>query len=31
MDWGDWEDWFIHCVSFALVVFWIAGICAGWF
>ena len=31
MDWGDWEDWLIHGVSFALVVFWIAGVCAGWF
>jgi len=31
MDWGDWQDWFIHGVSFALVVFWIVGVCAGWF
>ena len=31
MDWGDWEDWLIHGVSFALVVGWIVGICAGVF
>ena len=31
MDWGDWEDWLIHGVSFALVVGWIAGGYVGWF
>ena len=31
MDWGDWEDWLIHGVSFALVVGWIAGVYVGWF
>jgi hypothetical protein len=31
MSWGDWEDWIIGAVSAALVIFWIAGVCAGWF
>ena len=31
MDWGDWEDWLIHGVSFSLVVGWIVGVCAGVF